>query len=172
MPLLAILTVSAAFMTADLAPHQEVEDDSWTQQAAAACQHGTFSDFFEAFVYSPVVRRQYSRPILEQLTLQGRPSNRASHQASEAFAISGVDYNFGETRSVERWQAGEIEQFTRLKVDQHTLADGSVRVDYQPGEFVEDEEGDGSEFVRATGPAAAYIFQKTSRCWRLTQQLR
>lgn len=172
MPLLATLTVSAALMAANPAPGQEVDSESWTKQAAAACMHGTFSDFFEAFVYSPVVRRQYSSPILEQLTLQGRPSHRTSHQASEAFAISGVDYNFGETRSVARWQAGEIERFTRLKVDHHTLADGSVRVDYQPGEFVEDEEGDGSEFVRATGPAAAYIFQKTSRCWRLTQQLR
>ena len=83
-----------------------------------------------------------------------------------------VDYTYADAGSIRRWEAGETETFVRLKIEPRRLKDGAMRVDYQPGEFLDDEEGDGATFIRATGEPAAYVFSPFGRCWRLTQHLR
>lgn len=169
-----IALATAALLGAPALPNPQtvLPSDSWLTQADSACEARDFQGLFEAFIYSPEVRRKYSAPVLEQRTLDGRSVRNGPAETPDDFTIAGVDFNYGDAASIRRWEAGEAEWFVRLNVERLPQPDGSVRVEYQPGEFVEHDEGDGSDFVRATGPLAAYVFTPSERCWRLTQHLR
>lgn len=51
-------------------------------------------------------------------------------------------------------------------------AEGSVRVQHQPGVFRDDGEGDSLALLRKTGEPTAHVFTPADGCWRLTQHLR
>lgn len=176
---ISILVAAASVLLANpaasyvSAPSVVQKSDSWVEQARSACRNGDFSTLFEAFVHSSQVRHLYSAPRIEQLT-RGTPGVPLSSrpEGPDDFQIGAVDYTYGDAASIRRWEADETQPFVRLNVEIHELSDGSVRVDFQPGEFIDDEEGDGATFVRATGEPAAYVFAKVNQCWRLTQHLR
>ena len=168
------LTASASILIAGASPQETAQDhDGWIQQASGACEAGDFWALFDAFARSSQVRRLYSAPRIEQRT-RGTPSLPLATQPEgpDDFAIGMVDYTYADAGSIRRWEAGETETFVRLKIEPRRLKDGAMRVDYQPGEFLDDEEGDGATFIRATGEPAAYVFSPFGRCWRLTQHLR
>ncbi|MBK6026085.1 hypothetical protein QOZ96_002690 [Brevundimonas nasdae] len=50
-------------------------------------------------------------------------------------------------------------------------AEGSARVQHQPGAFRDDGEGDSLTPVRKTGEPTAHVFTPADGCWRLTQHL-
>lgn len=168
-PSFLALIAGAAF-----AAPQEVDPASWEHQAAQACRSGDFDLLFEAFVYSPEVRRRYSAPILEQrrfsaphAILEGR-SERA-----QDFAIGRVDYTYADPASIRRWESGQASTFTTLEVTRRLQSDGAMRVDYQPAIFrPEDGESEAVVLVRKTGRPAAYVFEPADGCWRLKQHLR
>lgn len=168
------LTAAASILMAGAPPQDTAQNhDGWIHQASGACDSGDFWALFEAFTRSSEVRRLYSAPRIEQLT-RGTPSLPLATlpEGPDDFAIGMVDYTYADAASIRRWEAGQTEAFVRLKVEFRRLKNGAMRVDYQSGEFLDDEEGDGATFVQATGEPAAYVFSPFRRCWRLTQHLR
>jgi len=153
---------------------QEVDPASWENQADQACRFGDFDLLFEAFVFSPEVRRRYSAPTIEQRRFAA-PHTPLKGRAEQIldFAIGRVDYTYADPASIRRWEAGQAETFSTLEVQRRLQADGSMRVDYQPAVFrLEDEESEAMVLVRKTGAPAAYIFEPVDGCWRLKQHLR
>ncbi len=149
------------------------EPDGWMEQATNACAAREFDSWFDAFVRSDAVRRRYSAPQIEQRSYASPHTLAAGRtERAEDFEISLVDYTYADRLSVERWQANPSNPFQPLDIDRQQRADGSVRVQYQPGIFRDDGEGDSLTLLRKTGRPAAYIFAPANGCWHLTQHLR
>lgn len=175
--MLAVLTaavIAQTPVTADsVDPMAAASHGSWLKQAAGACESRDFNSLFESFVRSAEVRRRYSAPQIELRTLADpRAPGTARPLSPDAFEIALIDYSYADAASVRRWEIDPARSFTLLSVEQKHLADGAVRIDYRPGLFRDDGEGDGRTLVRPTGAPAAYVFSRFGGCWRLTQHLR
>jgi hypothetical protein len=94
-----------------------------------------------------------------------RPAN------PEAFEITTVDYTYADRASVLRWEKDKT-PFTELTISISDLPGGASRIEYRPGLFKDDGEGDGRTLIRHTGKPRAYVFNRVGDCWRLTQWLK
>lgn len=170
----ALLLMLPGLAGAAPAPQSE-EDRTNLKQARDGCANQEFGTFFEAFLFSPAVRAQYSAAQVEQRNF-AQPNKATGRmlpgQQYRRFNISQVDFFYADTASVERWQADPKHAYTDLEVDIVPLAQGGQKVRYQPAIMRDDGEGDGRTLIRRIGKPAAYVFAWHNGCWQLTQDIR
>lgn len=150
-------------------------DQTNLAQARDGCAAKEFGTFFEAFLFSPAVRAQYSAPQVEQRRFD-QPAKATGKMLPGSqygrFNISRVDFYYADTASVERWETDPGQPYTDLTVDIVPLANGAQKVTYQPAIMRDDGEGDSKTLVRHTGKPAAYMFAWQNGCWLLFQDMR
>lgn len=139
--------------------------------AAAACIQEDFDGFFEKFVWSADVRRQYTAPtILEgAYTAPARPGVRRPADV-QRFEIAMLDYTYVDAASADRNERDGTPP-THLWLKKTPLAGGGWRVEYQRA-ITRPGEGDGVEIIRKIGTPRAYVFVPVAGCWRLERWLK
>ncbi|WP_420137783.1 hypothetical protein [Sphingomonas sp.] len=168
------LLIAASLATAcGAAPHKdEVQPQTYLKDAAGACQARNFDTFFDAFVWSPDVRRKYSAPVIEERAF-GAPAKPGVKRpaSSQRFEIAMIDFYYVDEASAERWEK-QGTPLVDLALDRKALPGGAWTVTYQSALMKDDGEGDGKTLIRKIGKPKAYIFAWTGGCWKLTQWLK
>ncbi len=140
--------------------------------AAGACRSGDFDSFLTEFIWSRDVRQRYTSPTIEERSFAAPSRPGIVRRADpDRFDIAKIDYSYADELSVRRWERDGT-PFVELSLDLRKLPGGGWHVQYQPGIFHDDGEGDGKTLIRKTGKPRAYIFAPVSGCWKLVRQLR
>lgn len=140
--------------------------------AAGACRSGDFDSFLTEFIWSRDVRQRYTSPTIEERSFAAPLRPGIVRRADpDRFDIAKIDYSYADELSVRRWERDGT-PFVELSLDLRKLPGGGWHVQYQPGIFHDDGEGDGKTLIRKTGKPRAYIFAPVSGCWKLVRHLR
>lgn len=139
---------------------------------AGACPGGDFQGFLTEFAASRDVRRRYTAPTVEERSFAAPSRPGIARRADpDRFDIAMFEYVYADEPSVRRWEKDRT-PIVELSLDWRQLPGGGWRVEYQPGIFRDDGEGDGRTLIRKTGKPRAYFFAPAGRCWKLVRQLR
>lgn len=140
--------------------------------AQGSCPGRDFDSFVQEFIASADVRKKYTPATIEERSFAA-PSRTGTARPTnpEAFEITTVDYAWADRASVERWEKDQT-PFTEFSIDISELPGGAGRIEYRPGLFKDDGEGDGRTLIRHTGKPRAYVFNRVGDCWRLAQWLK
>ncbi|MEN3748443.1 hypothetical protein TPR58_14805 [Sphingomonas sp. HF-S3] len=170
---LALAVLAATGLTPATRPAQgAVTSDAHPANAQATCPGGDFESFLQAFISSADVRRKYTPATLEERSFAAPSRPGAARPVNpEAFEITMVDYSWADRASVVRWEKDQT-PFTELTISISDLPGGAGRIEYRPGLFKDEGEGDGRTLIRHTGKPRAYVFNRVGDCWRLAQWLK
>lgn len=165
---LSALALPASPAPAQPAGHISTGVSTGASMMETACRAGDFGGFFEGFSRASWAERQaYLAPTIRVAKvgkIQSVP--RARYRG---YDIILMDYSYATASSVAQFEAGKRPDFDKITYAAVKLPQNSYRVDWSRGTFAVADDDAEESVVRRFGPKQNYVFQKTARCWQLSE---
>ncbi|WP_153018879.1 hypothetical protein [Lysobacter capsici] len=168
-----LLGCSAASQTTPL-PHTAKEQpeeeapsattDITTMDAASCGKNDQdFDNFFNAYIYRPELRPQYTSPNIEirQISDKNKKIGTETKEQNKPLKIGLIDYRWSYVTADEKEEKSD-----RIEIKIHREGD-AMQVDFIRAKYTNDD-----TLIRTYGPKGAYVFEHKNNCWQLTQELR